>query len=381
MTKIFFGLVAGFILFTAIVEPAAAQTSSCSFAPGQAAKNTQVALQMANLTAGNSIPNGTILYSQQISSGSAINYDCATTGLSVVARLVNTPAPQSSWSGGPFASGAIYYATGIPGISVGFRDGDGNVVQAVGAAISGGAPVNAGANNFNSNVTLYLIKTGDIAPGSLAGNLLPTVDFAVTTNGGGAPFTLWTIAFIGQINVTAQSCQVSDVHVAMGRHAASEMKGAGTGTAWVPFNIALSNCPAFYGNYRSNAAMLSAVNVSCGDNGICSPASTPDANRIAYRLDPNNAALLPAQDNMGLVTLDATGTDGSPGATGVAIQIADGVGENPVPLRVSVDADLNLSAIGGGTYLIPLQARYYQTGAAVTAGQANATVTVTITYQ
>ncbi len=72
--------------------------------------------------------------------------------------------------------------------------------------------------------------------------------------------------------------------------------------------------------------------------------------------------------------LNLTGGTGS--ATGVGIQLL----YNNVPLTLQKPINTG-SADTAGTFSIPLQARYYQTGSDITPGTANATATFTITYQ
>lgn len=129
----------------------------------------------------------------------------------------------------------------------------------------------------------------------------------------------------------------------MGQHKTSEFTGTGKSTKSVNFNINLDNCPGGLGN--------------------TGPA-------IQYRLDPTSAVLVSSQS----VVAVASG-----GATGLGLQLLDG---NGVALPLSTYKAFNgYSGATGGSYTIPLQARYYQTAAAVTPGPANAAITLTMLYQ
>ncbi|WP_370652252.1 fimbrial protein [Caballeronia sp. TF1N1] len=69
---------------------------------------------------------------------------------------------------------------------------------------------------------------------------------------------------------------------------------------------------------------------------------------------------------------------GSPSAGGVGIQLYDSTGA-VFPLSVYKTLS-NFNSATGGTYNIPLTARYYRTGA-LTPGPANSTMTMTVLYQ
>lgn len=69
-------------------------------------------------------------------------------------------------------------------------------------------------------------------------------------------------------------------------------------------------------------------------------------------------------------------TAGSGYAQNVGVQVLDGNG-NPVPFGTAISA----GTATAGNFNVQLNARYYQTGATVTAGQVKATATYTITYQ
>lgn len=94
-------------------------------------------------------------------------------------------------------------------------------------------------------------------------------------------------------------------------------------------------------------------------------------NRIQYRADAVTAV---ADANRSVVSLDAAS-----GARGVGVQLLDGQG-NVLPLGSNLTLAGYNPAVGGN-HAIPLQARYYQTAAPVTAGSANTSVTFTLTYQ
>ena len=131
-------------------------------------------------------------------------------------------------------------------------------------------------------------------------------------------------------------CTVSNVSVNLGSHAPSEFGGVGSTAAASAFMIELKNCPA-------------------------------GMRRIAYQIDPATA-IVPGTGNS-VVTLNAGST-----ATGVGVQLLDGAG---APLALASQQSIGDS---GGSYTIPLKARYYKTAAIVGGGSANSAMTFTITY-
>jgi major type 1 subunit fimbrin (pilin) len=131
-------------------------------------------------------------------------------------------------------------------------------------------------------------------------------------------------------------CTAADVTVSLGNHSASEFGGLGSTTVASDFTIELRNCPA-------------------------------GMRRITYQVDPATA-LVPGTRSS-VVTLNVGST-----ATGIGVQLLDASG---APLALASQQTIGDS---GGSYTIPLKARYYKTGAAVGAGSANSAVTFTITY-
>lgn len=95
-------------------------------------------------------------------------------------------------------------------------------------------------------------------------------------------------------------------------------------------------------------------------------------NSVQYYISPTTSIVNSANSVVALVG----GTDA---ATGVGLQLLDGSG-NPFPLNTA-ETMTSYNGGTGGSYTIPMRARYYQTAATVTAGQANASMTLFMTYQ
>ena len=149
------------------------------------------------------------------------------------------------------------------------------------------------------------------------------------------------IVFTGGPTFTLLSCVTPDILVDLGRHQSNEFTGINATTPMVDFDIKLNSCPA-------------------------------GMNFIKYRIDPATIVTMSAQS---VVALDATST-----ATGVGIQLLDGAGAVH-PLGAGTDRTFGgYNPTTGGSYTIPLKARYYQTSPGVTPGQANTTMMFTMTY-
>lgn len=143
------------------------------------------------------------------------------------------------------------------------------------------------------------------------------------------------------VKTTALACVTPDVFVPMGKHMTSELTGQDTYTASTPFSINLNNCP-------------------------------PGMDSIKYQVDPVTAVV---DNGNSVVALDASST-----ATGVGVQLLDSAGTHPFPFGSPVTFN-GYDTNNGGSFIIPLRARYYQTGASVGAGKANTSMTFTMTYE
>ncbi|EKA0956305.1 TPA: fimbrial protein [Escherichia coli] len=179
-----------------------------------------------------------------------------------------------------------------------------------------------------------LIKTGDITSGTLTDGVLAR---ASVVN----QFYFANVTLNGSNIVTAAACQVTsrDVYVDLGDHDKNEFSGAGDGTEWKTFNIDLQ-C--------DNSAR---INVQID--------ATQDASNIP-----------------GVMRLDSGGGDTT--ASGVGVELWYRYTNAPVQFGQVLS---NYWTSGGGPEKVQLQAHYRQTADTVTAGQANATATFTLSYK
>lgn len=223
------------------------------------------------------------------------------------------------------------------------------------------------STRYGSSITVTLVRIpGPLgAGGVINGSNLPSVVLGYGIYNDASDFLpAATFSFVGSVNVVTNTCTTPDnVNVAMGTHMLTELTGVGSSTNWVPVNIPLTNCPAFFG-YTNTFSSLTEP-----------PKNVTFAPNFTYAsINPINGV---ADATNGVMKL----TPG--GATGMGIMLAD-LGNTPVKystgysLSYLLDKPLNTTA--PDNYTLKLQARYYQTDATVTAGAANSTAVVTLTY-
>ncbi|RDK08755.1 type 1 fimbrial protein [Cupriavidus lacunae] len=185
-------------------------------------------------------------------------------------------------------------------------------------------------------ISVALVKTGQVPSGGIVGGTvaqIASIDVNTVTS-------LLDNVNITNVRIVPLLCTTPDVTVNMGTHRRDEFSGIGTFTSPIGFNIALNNCPA-------------------------------GMNSVSYRVD---AVTTIVNASNSVVALDGSST-----AAGVGVQLLDDTG-SVFPLGTAKTMS-GYSTGTGGSYAIPLKARYYQTGATVTAGTANSAMTFTMTYQ
>ncbi|MRT11263.1 fimbrial protein [Enterobacteriaceae bacterium RIT711] len=195
-----------------------------------------------------------------------------------------------------------------------------------------------------------LIKTGPISAGQLS--------FPDTQLGGGYasessttlvnefPYGLANVT--GSTNIVLPTCSISAVSVDMGSLSVNEFRGIGHTARATHFDISIKDCPTGW-------------------------------KQVSYQFMPVTSALT----TNGVIALTGSST-----ATGVGIQITDDNG-TPLTAATGFNAFAPLGTLPrskayntavGGSFILPLAARYYQTATAVTPGTANSTVIFTTGY-
>jgi type 1 fimbria pilin len=286
---------------------------------------------------------GTLSIPRDVAIGAVIYTSTkTTTSVTVDSSIDQNAAFVSSGIGSLVLGYSDVFQTSLPGIGIRWR----GILQYPNGCSSGCAVTFTSAGTVGSAA---LISPGTAAqtqqvwyelvrvPGLLSGGQLTasaTGRLAIACNGGSSCVFLASIP--GAATVIVSACQTADVNVDMGPVPTSRFAGVGTKSNVKSFSINGINCPG----------------------GI---------NSITYRLDP----VTPIADaSNSVIALDAGG------ASGVGLQLMDSFG-NPVPLQQEI-ATTYVS--GNGSFSIPLQAAYYQTGK-ISPGVANAAVSFTMTYQ
>lgn len=297
------------------------------------------------------VPVGTLLVNWTYSNAATNLWSCTANTETAGGRGKLGPGFTSStgqtYSGAGAPGGATYtvYATNVQGVGivvaynpyVAFSSYNWNGWRSIatgwsGLTISG----QVGTQNVGGQIAVALVKTGPISGGIVSSvTVAQTAPVMVNTLTGQADSYVIT-----PVTVTALACTTPDVTVPLGSHSRAELTGVNTYTASTSFNVGLNSCPA-------------------------------GMNSVKYRIDPVTSVANSAQS---VVTLDT-----SSGATGVGVQLLDGNGS---VFKLSTNTTFSsYDKSLGGSYTIPFKARYYQTGATVSPGTANTSMTFTMTYQ
>ncbi len=300
-------------------EPARA---GCTFHPGSGEQMITVQVP-ASLTFSRDLANGTPLYTSPAAT---------TASDTVVTCTTSSPGGVTDIVGPQPGLGATIFPIWRNGVDTGLSFqwiGSGTPSTSYGTASFSGLL----GTQKSTPRALRIIKTGTVQPGVV----LPAGTMIAYSAIGGLRLTDMVLG--GNLVATVSSCATPSFTVPLGTHLASEFTRAGATTTAVSFNINLNNCP----------------------KGMAG---------VHYRIDPTTSVVNAAQ---AVVALDANAL-----ATGVGVQLLNGAGS---PFALSTDTTFSGYSSGtGGTYAIPLQARYYQTGTSVGPGPASTSMTFTMTY-
>lgn len=155
---------------------------------------------------------------------------------------------------------------------------------------------------------------------------------------------LATFRLVNATQLASSSCETPNINVKMGQHRLEDIPNDGSPSKKaIYFSIRLNNCPA----------------------GI---------NNVSYTLTPTSSA--PSQNDLqGVINLNQNST-----AKGIGLQITDG---NLLPIVLNQAMTFNDYSNKGGSFTIPLNARYLQIakGSSVIPGTANSEITFTMSYQ
>ncbi|WP_321952337.1 fimbrial protein [Paraburkholderia bannensis] len=350
----FIRLIRHFLLASLLVFTSAGAwaTSSCK------ANYSAFTLSLpATLAVARDVPNGSLL-TAWVQTSQLTNYFTCTvtqqtyTGVDFESAGIVTSSPTAytvSYNG----NSVSVYPTNVPGIGI-----------AMGGYINPGGwgwfgfldfPRLGYKNNYNGTINnggqliVALVKIGDITPGTVGGLIAQAFSWEGTA---GAPAgdnpAAGVINFsITPVAITVMTCTTPDVSVPMGTFKTTDFPGVG----------ALSPNPAGF------AIQL----LNCPGGTAVSGTQAGQIHSIQYRIDPTS----------GTLATNVAALSGSPSATGVGIELFNSSGA-VFPLSTNTTLS-GYNSASGGSYSIPMTARYYRTGA-ITAGPANATMTLTVSY-
>ncbi len=247
---------------------------------------------------------------------------------------------------------ANVFATNVPGIGIQVQ-GYGQAMPAPGSALNAlGGSTSYSPTGVVSYLSfkLSIIVTGPVGVGTLS---LPSIlaggyASASPTNLAQA-YPYGQLMISGTTNITLSGCATSNVTVPMGSYTRTAFSGGVGGTTPpVSFSISLT-CPAGWNGVKYEIDTVTSV-VS-GTQAVVALNGGSTATGVGVQVLDNNGSPLTAAEGFG----NAVALGSTPGS-----------------------APYNKSA--GGSYTIPLKARYYQTSAAIGPGSANSSLTFTMTY-
>ncbi len=223
------------------------------------------------------------------------------------------------------------FATTVPGIGLAFYDKQAGTSAPRYWGEGDGGAWTGDWGWSNSTLGARLVVTGPVGVGDVpAGSV-----FAQMKLDGLTVATLKTVGF----RITTPACSMPSISVNMVRPTTNRFTGVGSTAGETPFDLRLNACPA-------------------GRTGIY------------YRFDPTTKIVPGTGDSVATL-------NGSSSATGIGLQLLD---ESGKPLAFGTTTKMTGYSGAAGSYSVPFRARYYQTAAAVTGGSANASITVTMSY-
>lgn len=312
------------LLFFGVSNMANADEVSCTVLGGIFMMNISVP---GHLAVGSNVPNGTVVYSsgmQPVPPGHGFRCNNGTAGIGVYSAMGGEPS-RKDISLFPISGTGLSFRWKIKQTSPSsglFKDG----------YLPGEGYVQSAYENFDGFQGFELVKTGRIPAGAIVpGN---QVEAGFHANG----LDVEEVAISQSIVINGPTCKTHDVRIDMGSQKGTGFSGPNSRLTPVQSFIALDACPA-------------------------------EISAVSYQLDPTGA--FDAATSVVSLSNDST-------ATGVGVQILDG---NNKAMPLGKEIKFANYTPGGGSFQIPFNVAYFQTGKAVTGGTANAMLTFTLNYQ
>lgn len=344
--------------------------AACYFSPDASFPNSstiKLTVPIANniISVPSGTANGATVYMQKITISTGVQPSRVHCNSNEKYKYVygykQNPLPET-------APGSQIYETGIAGLGIRFSTSDNfrytytRIVNGCGAA--GGCDA---AGIWSMNSYFELVKTGDIAGGSISASDLPTIYHAFGHYDG--MVEMYEVNFSGTLTTTTPTCDVSPASTSMtvnlGKYDVSDFSSPGSGTQWKNSSIILQNCGIFSGDTSTSIATFDGA----GNTAITALTN----NSVDVTLTPLDGNVDAANGIMAI-------TDNPAAAVGVGIQLSASAN---VSGKINLDAPYTypLPKDGSPSITIPLFARYIQTGSQVFAGKANGTLIFTLSYR
>ncbi len=357
-------------------------TVTCKFYNGSSFNTTASLNGSAVLSVTPDIPVGTRLYAARVLADKypdAFSIDCNGQPNEAFSAILKTKVLNGSGLGDN-----ITFDSGYPGIGVQFWINGGYITadgQKAADIINISTPANGhifwGTNVFDREMTIFLVKTGNVQPGVLSATGFPYVQYIWNpgNNASFIPGVLSEFHFNGQVSITTPSCKTPDkVDVELGEYTTTEINNNG-GSPWKDASIRLTGCPRFTGyagkegSWHVTQRGNSSISYAAGEAPVYA------ANKLGLTLNGVRGNL----DNAnGIVDIDHSA--GS--ASGVAVQIAKGDTGSNTPAQLGAETLQNIPMDGASTITIPLVVRMIKHGeSAVKAGRVNTQITYLINYK
>ncbi|MFR9704796.1 fimbrial protein, partial [Aeromonas sanarellii] len=318
-----------------------------------------VPLTIGRISAGNDIPNGSVIMKQRIMGLRSIGVSCNS---SVIIKF--------DLLGGelyPTKINVVAYKTGIQGLGVRFRQSYTN--EFLPSSVTHVASFSYNPQHFLS-FYLEFIKLGEITSGTIDASILPQIKITHSETGSAYQYNIATYNFVGTSQIEVPTCTTPDfTRWDLGSVDVNHLKIKGH-AQWKDTPIILTNCSTFYGNNANGSYTL----YEASSNGSYLQ-GTLNNNALFAKLSPMTEAI---DWTNGILSLDAKST-----ASGVGIQLGSKQTGSYQPLNLLDKMQITPSiGYNGGTITFPLSARIIKTHDTLTMpGKVSASVIYTITYQ
>lgn len=235
------------------------------------------------------------------------------------------------------------FKTGVPGIGMKLTASNGAVVG-VNPNRFFGPYYCPGCHHFSSTDSYYTLQFYVIDPVQTGDVVLNGTYISGWVNDANSRgIYSGSMSISGTVKFKSGSCTTPNITVNLNNHAASDFASVGATSAPVPFNFEINKC----------------------DPGLTS---------VSYTFQPASGVTLQGSGNNQYLTLDSSST-----ASGVGVQVLYDDGITAVPFNTKT-AFSGYNTSTGGSYTIPMKARYVRTGT-ISPGTANSAAEFVMAYE